>query len=484
MTADKRKQRPYHFYDVARSICSTCLERVDAKILIEGDRVLLDKWCPAHGRERVLLADDATYWRRAREQFIKPAEVPERFATPMRWGCPYDCGICPDHQQHACVSIVEINDACNLTCPVCYASSGLHRTEQRSLEEIRRMLDAVIAAEGRADVVQISGGEPTLHPDLFAVLDEAKSRPIRHLMLNTNGLLLAKDPSLAQRLAAYQPGFEIYLQFDSLEDSALLSLRGASLRQIRERALQNLEAANLSTTLVCTVERGVNDHEIGAIIEHALRWRCVRGVTLQPVQEAGRVEGYDPAKHRLTLSEVRRQIYTQSSVFSEQDIIPVPCHPDALAMGYALKLDGAVLPLTRYASRDLLLSGPESTIVLEEIPALKEAVGQLFSTGIGPEDQAAKLSELLCCLPRVGSAAPDLGYENVFRVLIVRFSDARDFDLRSVKKCCIFFARPDGTLIPFDTYNLFYRDGARDRLDALRARALPAPAVRPPREAP
>lgn len=463
-----RRNRPWLFYDVARSICSTCFARVDGKLLIEDNRVILDKWCPEHGRERVLVADDAVYWRRMREQFLKPPEMPARFQTPMRWGCPYDCGICPDHQQHACVALVEINDRCNLTCPICYAGSGVHRTEQRSLAEVERMLDGVVRAEERPDVVQISGGEPTIHPELFAILDAAKARPIRHLMLNTNGVRLATDPELARRLATYQPGFEVYLQFDSLRDDVLLALRGARLADVRRRALENLEAANVSTTLVCTIEKGLNDDEIGDILEFAAKWRCVRGVTLQPVQEAGRVEGYDPEVHRLTVTEVRRRIYEQSRWFTADDLVPVPCHPDALVMGYALKVGGEIVPLTRYARQDQLLAGPENTIVLEEVPALKDALIGLFSTGIGPEDQATKLAELLCCMPRI--EVPNFTYENVFRVLIVRFADARDFDLRSVKKCCIFFAQPDGKLIPFDTYNLFYRDGQRARLEALRAR--------------
>lgn len=462
-----RPSRPHVFYDTATSVCSTCLQRVEAKILIEGDRVLLEKWCPTHGRERVLLADDAAYWRRARETFLKPAESPARFQTPTRWGCPYDCGLCPDHQQHSCVALVEINDHCNLRCPVCYAGSGPHRAQHRTLAEVEAMLDAVVRAEGRPDVVQISGGEPTTHPLLHEILAAAKRRPIRHLMLNTNGVRLAADPDLARRLAALQPGFEIYLQFDSLRDEVLLALRGARLASVRLRALEHLEAAGLSTTLVCTLERGLNDDEIGAILDFALRWRCVRGVTFQPVQEAGRVEGYDPAVHRLTLTEVRRRIVEQSPHFGPEDLIPVPCHPDALAMGYALKLDGRVVPLTRHARLDQLLGGPENTIVLEEVPALKEAVAALFSTGIGPEGQAERLAELLCCLPRF--EAPDLTYENVFRVLIVRFADRRDFDLRSVKRCCLSFAQPDGRMIPFDTWNLFYRDGAREQLERLRA---------------
>src|SRR5688572_18367957 len=297
------KIRPYLFYDSAVSICATCLRRVEAKILIKGDDVFLEKWCPEHGRERVLIADDAAYYRKAREVFIKAPEMPLRFNTPQHWGCPYDCGLCPEHMQHSCLTLVELTDHCNLKCPVCYAGSGPHRTGFRGLATIERMLDAVGANEGEPDGVQLAGGEPTLHPQFFDVLDAAKRRPIRHLMVNTNGLRIAKEPEFAARLAQYQPGFELYLQFDSLRDEVHQELRGARLRDIRLRALENLNRHDISTTLVVTVKKGLNDGELGEIIDFALQQPCVRGVTFQPIQHAGRAEAFDPAKHRLTLTE-------------------------------------------------------------------------------------------------------------------------------------------------------------------------------------
>jgi hypothetical protein len=460
--------RPYVFYDVALSLCSACFRKVEGKIVFQDDKVFLLKRCPEHGNEKVLIADDVEYYRRCREVFIKPPEMPLVFNTPVKWGCPYDCGLCSDHQQHSCLSLVEICDYCNLKCPICYAESGPARMQFRSLREIEFMLDAVVRNEGRPDVVQVSGGEPTLHPDFFAVLDLAKQRPIRHLMVNTNGIRIAQEEDFAKRLAEYMPDFEVYLQFDSFERDALMELRGADLRRVREQALERLNRLGISTTLVVTLKKGLNDGEVGRIIEYALEQPCVRGVTFQPIQAAGRLDQFDPATDRLTLTEVRRRILEQSPVFRPEDVIPVPCHPDSLAMGYALKLNGKVVPLTGMIDPQVLINAGRNTIIYEQDDAVREGVFKLFATNHSPRSGAGSLRELLCCLPML-AAPPDLSYENVFRVLIIQFIDAYSFDVRSVKKTCIHIVHPDGRLIPFDTYNLFYRDELeKTRLAPLR----------------
>lgn len=463
-----RKTRPYLFYDTTSSVCTTCLRVVAATIVIRGSRVFMDKWCPAHGTERVLVCDDADYYRLCREVYVKPPELPRQFNTRMEYGCPLDCGLCPDHMQHSCLTLIEITDHCNLRCPVCFAASGPERLTHKPLSDVLAMLDAAVANEGTPDVVQISGGEPTLHPDFFAILEAARARPIRHLMVNTNGIRIARDEAFAERLAEHRQAFEIYLQFDSLEPGPLQALRGADLTRVHREALERLNALDISTTLVVTVRKGLNDAEIGRLIDFGLTQPCVRGVTLQPIQAAGRAEGYDARLHRLTVSEIRRRIAEQSAVFTLEDIIPVPCNPDTLAMGYALRNGAQTLPLTRFVGPDILTRGEASTIAFEHDPELRAHVFGLFATNQSPDGQAAKLAELLCCLPRVEAPAA-LGYRDVFRVLIVQFMDALSLDIRALKKSCIHMAQPDGRLIPFESFNLFYRDGLTRRLDMLRA---------------
>ena len=328
------------------------------------------------------------------------------------------------------------------------------------------MLDTIVLNEKEPDVVQISGGEPTIHPDFFAILDYAKSLPIRHLMLNTNGIKIAKDKEFAKKLKGYAPDFEIYLQFDSFENSVLQELRGADLNEIRKQAIENLNELNLSTTLVVTLQKGLNDHEIGKIIEFALQQKCVRGVTFQPTQIAGRLDNFNPETDRMTLTEVRRKILEQTTIFNPDDLLPVPCNPDALVMGYALKLDNEVFPLTRYINPNDLLDNSKNTIIYEQDNVLQEKMIELFSTGNSVEVAEENLKSIMCCLPNID--APNLGYDNLFRIIIMQFIDAYNFDVRAIKKSCVHIVNKDNKIIPFETMNLFYRDDKSVQLEKLR----------------
>ncbi|WP_323027074.1 radical SAM protein [Gelidibacter japonicus] len=461
--------RKYTYYDFTLSLCHVCLKRVDAKIVFENGNVYMLKRCNEHGNSKVLIADDIEYYKNIRN-YNKPSETPYIFNTKTHYGCPYDCGLCPDHEQHSCLSIVEVTDRCNLTCPTCYAGSSPTYGRHRTLEEIKKMLDVIVKNEKEPDVVQISGGEPTIHPQFFEILDYAKTLPIRHLMLNTNGIKIAKDKAFAARLKTYAPDFEIYLQFDSFEDSVLRELRGADLAAIRQQALDNLNELNLSTTLVVTLQKGLNDHEIGKIIDFALKQKCVRGVTLQPTQIAGRLEHFNPETDRMTLTEVRRKILEQTEVFNGDDLLPVPCNPDALVMGYALKLGDEVFPLTRYINPNDLLDNSKNTIVYEQDEMLHGKMIELFSTGNSVEVAEENLKSIMCCLPNI--EAPNLGYDNLFRVIIMQFIDAYNFDVRAIKKSCVHIVNKDYKIIPFETMNLFYRDDKKDYLEILKVQAL------------
>ena len=182
----QRKIAPYIFYGQTTSLCEICHALVPAKIIIEGDDVFYQKRCRTHGVQKTRVSSDAAYYKLCHD-YLKPGDRPLKVQTRTDYGCPYDCGLCPDHEQHSCLALIEVNEHCNLTCPVCFADSSPKKSANRSLAEIEFMLDALVASEGEPDLLQISGGEPTLHPQILEILQLAKTKPIRHLMLNTNG---------------------------------------------------------------------------------------------------------------------------------------------------------------------------------------------------------------------------------------------------------------------------------------------------------
>jgi uncharacterized radical SAM superfamily Fe-S cluster-containing enzyme len=456
-----RKPRPYIFLGQTTSLCETCLSLVPAKILEEGEAVYYLKRCAEHGVQKTLVSTEAAYWKRCRD-FLKPGDVPLKFHTRIDKGCPYDCGLCPDHEQHSCLALIEVNEHCNLTCPICFASSSPAKTGQRSLAEIEAMLDLLVESEGQPDLLQISGGEPTLHPQILDIIRAARSRPIRHVMLNTNGIRLANDPDFVAALGEMKRAFEVYLQFDALSAHALQTIRGADLRRVRERALDALDEAGISTTLVCVIRKGVNDGEIGDVLRYAQTRSCVRGVTFQPVQDAGRNDGFDARRDRIVLSEIRRAIIDQWGVFGEDDLIPLPCNPDAISIGYGMRAGREIRPLTHLFPQDVLVQKAPNSVTFEGNPEMRKLLVELLSLSSAGQRSANVLHEVLCCLPLVEVPA-QIGYDRIFRVTVVSFLDRFNFCLAGVKRSCIHFVTEDQRIIPFDTYNMFHRPGLAAR---------------------
>lgn len=467
----QRKVASYIFEGQTTSLCDVCLAPVPAKIIREDDNIFYLKRCRTHGVRKALVSTDAAYWRRCMD-WLKPSDRPMTAQTRTDFGCPYDCGLCPDHEQHTCLALIEVNEHCNLTCPMCFASSSPEKTGTRSMAEIEAMLETLIESEGEPDLVQVSGGEPTLHPEILPILRRIKDSPVRHLMLNTNGLRIARDPDFVAELATLKPGFEVYLQFDSFRPEALKTLRGADLTRIRQRALENLEAHGISTTLVSVIRKGLNDDEIGQTIDFARDWSCVRGITFQPVQDAGRNEGFDAGTHRTVLSDIRRRIIEADNPFGDEDMIPLPCNPESISVGYALRAGRQLAPVTGLLPREVLVSDLPNAITFEKYPELKSRMADFFSLTTTPEVAPERLEALFCCLPEM-PALEDIGYEDLFRVAIVEFLDPHNFCLSRVKRSCVHFVTPDRHIYPFDTYNLFYRDDeARERYAASREAQL------------
>jgi uncharacterized radical SAM superfamily Fe-S cluster-containing enzyme len=450
--------RDYVFHDATRSFCSRCHELCDAKIIIKNGSAYLLKRCPTHGEELELFEEDASYLSEM-PKFAKPGNT-VKADTAVKRGCPYDCGICPDHEQHTCIGLIEVTQGCDLGCPVCYADSGAG--EHLPLERIEKMMDFYSAREGgKPEILQIGGGEPTLHPDIEAILRMAKRKRFKYVMLNTNGLRIAKDAAFARFLTSLTPGFEVYLQFDGLKDKTYEKLRGRKLLDVKHAAIENLRAAEVPVTLVATVVRGVNDTQIGDIVRFGLASDYVRGINFQPVAFFGRGERADVA-NRITLSGIRREIESQTGgLISKADIIPLPCDVDRVAVTYLVKKDDAWIPITSRIKVEGYLELIDNTMDFRAEDVVKNALARSISKGVGC-DCFKLMDEVMAILPA--------GYvkwtpkqrvafinTNTFRITISSFVDAYNFDAKSIKRECVHVITPDLRRIPFSAYNMLYR---------------------------
>src|SRR5579859_2142154 len=360
-----KKDVDYVFYELTRSICPECRRVIDAKVILRDNKVYMRKRCPEHGAfEGLVYGDAQAYTTSAR--FNKPGTIPLEFATAVRHGCPHDCGLCPDHQQHTCLGIIEVNSACNMDCPLCFANAGAGFN--LTLEEVEHILDSLVAAEGSPEVVQFSGGEPSIHPQIIEMIRAAKRRDIHHVMLNTNGKRIADDDAFLEALAELRP--TIYFQFDGFARETYRAIRGEpDLLETKLRALDRLALIGAGVVLVPAVERDVNLREVGEIVKFAVRHPAVRGINFQPAFHAGRHLAFDPLQ-RLTIPDILAEIERQTGgMFVQSDFVPVPCcFPTCNSVTYALLDDDTggtssddtvsgngevnVLPLTRVLNVD------------------------------------------------------------------------------------------------------------------------------------
>jgi 7,8-dihydro-6-hydroxymethylpterin dimethyltransferase len=449
------------------SICPRCRRILDAALVVSEGRVVLRRTCPEHGQiEAVVYGDAARYLEIQR--FSKPGTRPLERQTEVTRGCPHDCGICPEHAQHTCLGVIEVNTACNLDCPICFADSGTgHQADgySLSLKQVESMLDNFVRAEGEPESVQLSGGEPSIHPQILDMLAAAKHRGIKLVMLNTNGIRLARDPRFAPALA--ELGIHVYLQFDGFDDATQVAIRGKPLTEEKLRALDRCAAAGVGVSLAAAVERDVNEHEVGAILRFGVEHPAVTGVFLQPVTHSGRFRVDSDPLDKLTNSDVIAAIAEQlPEWFRPEDFVPVPCcSPSCRSATFALYDGEDLVPLPRLVDVEQYLD----YVANRAVPDLKvrDALEGLWSAkaagGSGP------VAERLDCVACATGMPPELREVAArgFMVVVQDFQDPYTLDVDKLRKCCVSEITPDGRLIPFCAYNsVGYREQVRRALSS------------------
>ena len=439
------------------------------------------KSCSEHGSYEDVYWSDAEQWNRAKRYSVIGDGL-ENPRTQTSRGCPYDCGICPNHKSQTILAIIDVTNNCNLKCPICFANAtAAGYLYQPTLDQVKGMIDNLAANRPvSVKALQLSGGEPTLRDELPEIVQYAHEAGIHHVEVNTNGIRIANDTDYLRRLIDVHVS-SFYLQFDGVTPEPYKTTRGLDLFATKMRALENLRTAGHdSTVLVVTLVKGVNDNQLGRIINFAaLNHDIIRCVNVQPVSVTGRIDRKKLAEYRITIPDFMKAVEEQTNgSIRASDFFPVPSVvPFARAVGalkgsrfpeftmhehcgmatFAFVEDGKLTPITRYADVDGFMNSMNRVAELanagHRVKANVEMVRSLrhlrlkvlapLITGVMKEGSYEALGRLM---------------RNVIMIGAMHFMDPYNFDLERVERCGIHYAVPDGRIIPFCTMNSLHRE--------------------------
>ncbi len=411
------------------SVCPHCLIAVPAEVYEKEGEVWMAKTCPGHGRFDVYLWPDVERYK----WFCDLAfpSLSREAQTETIHGCPRDCGLCPGHARRITLPEIEVSWRCNLACPVCFMSDDSAPPDP-SLEEIRRMVETIRKYDGPGFPLQITGGEPTIRPDLPEIIEMAASHGADAVELNTNGLVIGRDFRYLRALK--EAGLtNVYLQFDGLDPQTTKTLRGRDVLLDKLRAIENCRRQKIPVMLSVTIVEGVNDRELGELIRFAVdNHDIIGGLALQPAFVSGRFE--IERKRRLSILDVARLISSQTGGrIRDTDFWPVgSSHPLCYGSTYLLLEEGGFTPSTRHLTekdyrRNFCESSPQGAVFMD-------MAARNGSSGLPPQG-----------LP----------------ILIMEYMDAWTMDLARARECNLAVSLSDGTSIPFCVYHLSDSRGKR-----------------------
>ena len=463
-----------------KSLCPECLKVIDATVYEEDGKVYMRKTCPEHGEFQDLYWSDYEQYVRV-EKFRYVGDGLNNPRTETVNGCPYDCGICPNHKSHTVLGIIDVTNRCNLRCPVCFANAAATGyVYEPTKEQIRGMLENLRRNDPvPATALQFSGGEPTVREDLFELIRMAKELGFRHVEVNTNGLRLAESVEYCKGLR--EAGMStVYLQFDGLTPEVYKFTRGRDLLDVKMRAIENLRKAGVkSIVLVVTLIKGVNDNQLGDIIRFAVKnFDVVRCINVQPVSICGRIPPEEREKMRITITDFMRLCEEQTNgKIRMNDFYPVPtvvpiskavgalkgkryveftAHPHCGMATYLFVENGDIVPITKYGNVDKFIESIQK--VYEDAAQGKTKKAKFRLLAALRHIKFSFLRKYVWRVLREGSyeALGDLQRKSIL-LSSMHFMDPYNFDLQRVENCVIHYAVPDGRIIPFCTMNSIHR---------------------------
>ena len=431
-----------------QSVCPRCLRLLEAEKHTGDDGcIYMIKSCPEHGKFSSLIweGDLRSYLQWSTGNTRSEAPVLPKKADK---GCPYDCGLCAEHLRKGCCMLLELTNRCNLRCPVCFASAGEQAPADLSMEEIEKQYDFLMAHGGPFNI-QLSGGEPTVRDDLPEIIRLGREKGFAFFQLNTNGLRLAREEAYAEKLK--EAGLDtVFLQFDGLDDSVYITLRGKALMAEKRKAMENCAKAGLGIVLVPVIVPGVNDTQTGDLLRFALEHMpSVRGIHFQPISYFGRC-GLERPVRPITIPRMLRLIEEQTeglmkaADFSGGGAENPYCSFHA---SYMKRKDGSLKLLPKKSGSCCCCTGSDDS---REFVA-KQWSGSGSKTEFSADGDMTETSALDEFLEQARL--------NTFAVSGMLFQDAYNLDLERLKRCYICEVDSRYGLVPFCAYNLTDSEG-------------------------
>jgi hypothetical protein len=443
-----------------RAWCPRCAATEHAQITARADGVYLERICPQQGTVAVRIAKDSRWYQERSAEPRTMVAMPH--AEPLRHGCPLDCGPCQCHTARLHLPVISITNLCNLNCPICFTYNRPDLVYNKSRDELAAIIAQLTAAYGELELINLTGGEPTLHPELFALLDLCRESRIGRITMNSNGLKIAADLAFAQGLKAR--GVQVVLSLDTLDPEKSVIIHGRDITSEKLAALARLEALNIPTTLLIVCIKGVNEEETGQLVRRFLAKPFVRGITIQNMTFTGQNGSrFEPREH-VTLDEVEDLLVAHGN-FAKGDFFPHGAyHPLCYSVAYYLADGDRLLPLSRLVEPRLLTKATANSYVLdggEELAAaLRAGIDRLWAEG---EDEAtlALLRRFIRELYPPGGlskAERQARAEALIRMVYIHpHMDEDNFDIARVSHCGDLVPDETGRMIPACAYNLLYR---------------------------
>jgi uncharacterized radical SAM superfamily Fe-S cluster-containing enzyme len=341
-----------------------------------------------------------------------------------------------------------------MRCAFCFAGAGTSHDSDPDMETIRCWYEALLAT-GHPCNIQISGGEPTLRDDLPDIIALGRSMGFGFIQVNTNGLRFGTDPAYVTKLK--EAGLaSAFLQFDGVSEDTHLTLRNGAFLASKLAAIESCRSEGIGVVLVPTVVPGVNDKELGAIVEFAFKnLDVVRGVHFQPVSYFGRYPGIPSDANRVTLPEIIRNLEIQTDGRLKTHNFRPPGCENALCSfhgTFVLMPDHSVQALTNHeiscicSSEDAAEGASKARRFVAQNWSRKETTS-LSSI----QDDVSSLGEWDVLLERA--------FSHKLCISGMAFQDVWNIDLERLKDCCIHVVAHDGRLVPFCAHNLTSSSG-------------------------